>query len=136
MRFASQRLLKSSLELAEVFSVDRRVVNRLISLTKLPVRAERGCRLYDLEEAIEAFIEEKEAERAMSEIGRIRMLKRKQVAEMLGVCTKTVDKYLKLDSDFPKPCKIGFGGSTFRWIESEVESYAQSRRVSGCQEAA
>ncbi len=137
MRCTNQRLLKSTFELAEAFGIDRRVVNRLISYTKLPVRAERGCRLYDLNEAVQAFFTEAEGERLVSENGRIRLLRRKEVAEKLGYkCTKSVDRLLKLDFEFPKPCILGSGGSTFRWIESEVEDYILSKRVSGCQEAA
>ena len=130
-----KRCLKSTAGLAEVFSIDRRNVNRLIAQTGLAVRGERGCRLYDVEEAVRAFVTEG-GERAMSGNGQIKMLKRKQVAEMLGVCTKTMDRYLKLDRDFPQPCKIGFGGSTFRWVEAEVEHYVMSRRSTHYAEAA
>ena len=124
-----KRCLKSTAGLAEAFSLDRRNVNRLIVQAGLEVRGERGCRLYDVEEAVRAFVTEG-GERAMSVNGQIKMLKRKQVAAMLGVCTKTMDRYLKSDPDFPQPCLIGTGGGTFRWIEAEVEQYVESRRHS------
>lgn len=50
-------------------------------------------------------------------------LKRKQVAEMLNVCTKTIDNYIKCDNRFPKPINIGIGNRTFRWLKSEIDDY-------------
>ncbi|MCI0464711.1 MAG: helix-turn-helix domain-containing protein [Gemmataceae bacterium] len=51
------------------------------------------------------------------------LLSKKQVARMLGVCVRTVQRYLAL-AQFPTPVRLPHGH--LRWRRSEVEAFLDS----------
>ncbi len=127
--------LKSTKELAEIFKVDRSTVNRLIRQNNLKPKSEVGCKLYDLKEALQAFTKNKEGKEVKRENNeRIQLISKQEVANILGISTKTIERMIKDDKEFPRPCLIA--QNTLRWILSEIENYILNRRVKIASEAA
>lgn len=56
---------------------------------------------------------------------KIRLLRLKEVQEMVGLCRTTVLVMVKR-GDFPKPIKIT--ARAVAWVEHEVESWIESRQ--------
>ncbi len=119
-----KELLLPVKEICNIYSIHKSVFYRIVSYYNVKAIDSNYNKLYNFYE-INNYITK------INEVN-IRMtlyLKKKQVAEMLNVCTKTVENLLKRDSRFPKPICIGIGNKTFRWSKYELDNYIEQCKV-------
>ncbi|CAG1001335.1 hypothetical protein MTYP_02908 [Methylophilaceae bacterium] len=70
-----------------------------------------------------------------------RLLRRKQIEQLLGISRSTIyarldPKSKQYDPDFPKPIKLSASSDSVAWIEAEAQDYiahriADSRKTTG-----
>ena len=60
----------------------------------------------------------------------MKLLKRTETAQLLGMDASTFDRQVRGDPTFPKPCNVTGNKEGLRWVADEVEEWVMSRRES------